>query len=149
MGFFEVSRSASRRARIRAKLPTEHPASLDEISSLVAALPDPEVLCAEQRAGTMAVVATLTNQLQAYLARVAAVSDKQGDSRVLGCRYHGDVGCGCDWINCAGGSAIVHTARELESFPELSEAFAAGRVSGQHVSVILATTEGLKRRALR
>jgi hypothetical protein len=45
------------------------------------------------------------------------------------------------------GSAIVHTARELRCFPELAEAFAAGRVSGQHVAVVLQTTEGLKHRA--
>ncbi len=147
MGFFEVSRAASRRARIRARLPREHPACLDEISTLVAALPDPEVLCAEERAGSMAVVATLTNQLQAYLTRVAAVGDKQGDSRVLGAGTTGTLVAAATGSTVQAGSAIVQSGRQLESFPELSEAFAAGRVSGQHVSVILQTTEGLKARA--
>ena len=64
VGFFEVSRGASRRVRIRAKLPREHPSGLDDIAALIADLPDPEVLCAEERAGAMAAVAVLTNRLQ-------------------------------------------------------------------------------------
>ena len=84
MGFFEVSRGALRRAKIRAGLPTVHPETLDEIEALVGSLPDPGTLCAEERAGAMAKVAALTNQLQAYLTSVAGAADANGDSRVLG-----------------------------------------------------------------
>ncbi len=50
---FEVSRQVSRRMRLAAELPTEHPAELDEINRLIDALPDPELMYAESRAGSM------------------------------------------------------------------------------------------------
>jgi hypothetical protein len=84
VGLFEVSRGALRRAKIRADLPTQNPVGLDEIGRLIAGLPDPEHLCAEERAGTMAKLAGLTNQLQAYLTSVAGAADAHGDSRMLG-----------------------------------------------------------------
>ena len=146
MGFFEVSQGASRRARIRAGLPTEHPALLDDISALVADLPDPELLCAEERAGTMAAVATLTNQLQAYLTSVAGASHAQGDSRVLGAGTTGTLVAAATGATVQAGSAIVAAAAELPSFPQLEQAFGDGRVSSQHVSVILQTTKGLGNR---
>lgn len=147
VGFFEVSRGAVRRARIRADLPTQHPAALDEIGGLIAGLPDPEHLCAEERAGTMAKVATLSNQLQAYLTSVAGVADAAGDSRVLGAGTTGTLVAAATGSTVQAGSAMVNTAAELRSFPELKAAFDAGRVSGQHVSVVLQTTKGLDRRA--
>jgi len=146
VGFFEVSHGAARRARIRAKLPTEHPGVLDDLDAALDDLPDPEVLCAEERAATMAKVALLNNRMQAYLTRVAGVSDVQGDSRVLGAGTTGTLVAAATGSTVQAGSAIVATAKELRSFPELSEAFAAGRVSGQHVSVILQTTQGMKQR---
>lgn len=147
VGFFEVSRGARRRARIRAKLPTEHPPVLDEIGELIASLPDPELLCAEERAGSMAALASLSNQVQAYLTKVAAVADVQGDSRVLGAGTTGTLVAVATGATVQAGSGIVNTGRQLGSLPELAQAFDAGRVSGQHVSVILATTEGLTQRA--
>ncbi len=146
MGFFEVSHGAARRARIRAKLPTEHPAVLDELDAVIDDLPDPEVLCAQQRAATMAKVALLNNRMQAYLTRVAGVSDAQGDSRVLGAGTTGTLVAAATGSTVQAASAIVATAKDLRGFPELSEAFDAGRVSGQHVSVILHTTQGMKKR---
>ena len=146
MGFFEVSHGAARRARIRAKLPTEHPGVLDELDAVIDGLPDPEVLCAEQRAGTMAKVALLNNRMQAYLTRVAGVSDVQGDSRVLGAGTTGTLVAAATGSTVQAGSAVVATANDLQAFPDLAEAFDAGRVSGQHVSVILHTTQGMKQR---
>ena len=147
MGFFEVSRGASRRARIRSKLPTVHPAALDGIAALIDDLPDPEVLCAEERAGAMATLAVLTNRLQSYLSSVAGVADVQKDSRVLGAGTTGTLVAAATGATVQAGSALVQTALELRSFPELAQAFEQGRVSGQHVSVVLATTQGLKQRA--
>ena len=140
MGFFEVSRGASRRARIRSKLPTVHPAALDGIAALIDDLPDPEVLCAEERAGAMATLAVLTNRLQSYLSSVAGVADVQKDSRVLGAGTTGTLVAAATGATVQAGSALVQTAVELRSFPELAQAFEQGRVSGQHVSVVLATT---------
>jgi hypothetical protein len=38
---------------LAAELPTEHPAELDEIDALIDRLPDPELMYAESRAGSM------------------------------------------------------------------------------------------------
>ena len=69
VGFFEVSRGAQRRARIRAKLPTEHPPVLDQIDGLLDGLPDPQLLCAEERAGALAVLAAIGNRVDALIER--------------------------------------------------------------------------------
>ena len=79
-----------------------------------------------------------------YLTAVAGAADTHGDSRVLGAGTTGTLVAAATGSTVAAGSAIVATARDLQAFPELARAFAAGRVSGQHVSVILATTEGVK-----
>ncbi|MFN8185078.1 MAG: DUF222 domain-containing protein [Candidatus Nanopelagicales bacterium] len=147
MGFFEVSRGASRRVRIRASLPTVHPGVLDALDDLLDDLPDPEILTAEQRAGSMAALAQIGNRVQAYLGSVAGTADAQGDSRVLGAGTTGTLVAAATGATVQAGSAVVATARELRSFPELAAAFAQGRVSGQHVAVILQTTQGLKQRA--
>ena len=42
--FFDVSRAAHRRARIRASLPTVAPAGFDQINDDIDALPDPDLL---------------------------------------------------------------------------------------------------------
>ncbi len=67
MGCFEVSRPVARRMRIAAELPTEHPVVLDEVQTLLGSLPDPDTLCAEQRAGMLAMLARLGNQIDACL----------------------------------------------------------------------------------
>jgi len=147
MGFFEVSRGAQRRARIRAKLPREHPPVLDALDDVIDGLPDPETLCAEERAGALAVLARIGNRVEAYKTSVAGTADAQGDSRVLGAGTTGTLVAAATGSTVQAGSAIVQTARELRSFPVLAAAFAEGRVSGQHVSVVLHTTQGLKQRA--
>ena len=83
MGGFEVSRPVARRMRIAAELPTEYPVVLDEVQTLLGSLPDPDTLCAEQRAGTMTQLARLRNQIDACLSEVAETADREGDSRVL------------------------------------------------------------------
>ncbi|MCB8997080.1 MAG: hypothetical protein H6528_07275, partial [Actinobacteria bacterium] len=72
MAFFEVSRQVKRRLDLAADLPTDHPPVLGEIDALVDQLPDPEHLCAEERAGALAAVAKLRNRLDAYLTETAA-----------------------------------------------------------------------------
>ena len=94
----------------------------------------------------MAAVATLTNQLQAYLTSVAGASDAQRDSRVLGAGTTGTLVAAATGATVQAGSAIVAAAAELPSFPQLERAFGDGRVSSQHVSVILQTTKGLGNR---
>ena len=67
MAVFEVSRRVQRRISLAADLPSEHPPVLDEINALVDELPDPQLMHAESRAGTLAAVARLRNRLEAYL----------------------------------------------------------------------------------
>ncbi len=52
--------------RIRA-LPTVVPAGFDEINDQIDALPDPDLLCAEERAAAMRHTAQLRNRIEAYL----------------------------------------------------------------------------------
>ena len=72
MAVLEVSRSVQRRRALAAELPTDHPECLDQIEALIQGLPDPELLCAEQRAGTLRAAQWLRNRLDAYMAGVAA-----------------------------------------------------------------------------
>ena len=51
--FFDVSRAAHRRARIRASLPTVVPAGFDEINDDIDALPDPGPAVCGERAAAM------------------------------------------------------------------------------------------------
>ena len=89
--FFDVSRAAHRRARIRASLPTAAPAGFDEINDDIDALPDPDLLCAEERAAAMAHTARLRNRIEAYLTGLAGAADTAGDSRVLGAGTSGSL----------------------------------------------------------
>ena len=82
--FFDVSPGGCRRARIRASLPTVAPAGFDQINDDIDALPDPDLLCAEERAAAMAHTARLRNRIEAYLTSLAGAADTAGDSRVLG-----------------------------------------------------------------
>ena len=89
--FFDVSRAAHRRARIRASLPTAAPAGFDQINDDIDALPDPDLLCAEESASAMAVTAKLRNRIAAHLTGRAGAADTAGDSRVLGAGTSGSL----------------------------------------------------------
>ena len=68
---------------IAAELPTDHPAILDEVEDLLDRVPDPTLMCAEERAGSLAALSRLRNRIDAYLTAVAAEADRSADSRVL------------------------------------------------------------------
>ncbi len=112
-GFFEVSMAARRRAKIRASLPTDPPEQLvDQRGGRTAAhLPDPEVLCAEERAAAMTAVATALNQIHAYLSDLADAADAQGDSRVLRAGTTSTLVATTTGSTPAVGAGIVHTAQ--------------------------------------
>ncbi len=85
MGFFEVSRGARRRARIRATLPTEHPAVLDADGRAARWAAGSGGCCAPSSGpGRWRRLAAIGNRLDAYLTAVAGAADTHGDSRVLG-----------------------------------------------------------------
>ena len=136
MAFFEVSRQVRRRLEIAAELPTEHPAVLDEIEALLGALPDPEVLYAEQRAGTLTVLARLRNRIDAYLTQVAAEADRQADSRVLHAGTTGMLVAVATGQNPQAGSALVQRGYLLGTLPRVSRSFQRGCISAAHVAVI-------------
>lgn len=135
--FYEVTRPALRRVRLREELPTDHPAILDDVAGLLDNLPDPALLCAEQRAGSMASLATLRNRIKAYLTAVAGEADKAADSRVLGAGTTGMLVAVATCSNPAAGSAIVNRAAVLESLPGVAAGFAAGALSTAHVATIV------------
>ena len=114
MGCFEVSRPVARRMRIAAELPTEHPAVLDEVQTLLGSLPDPDTMCAEQRAGTMTELARLRNQIDACLTELAETADQQDDSRVLHAGTTGMLVAVATRANPQTGSAVVARGRALQ-----------------------------------
>ena len=138
MAFFEVSRQVKRRLDQAADLPTDHPPVLDEIDALVDQLPDPEHLCAEERAGALAAVAKLRNRLDAYLTETAATADEHADSRVLGAGTTGMMVAVATGANPAAGSATVARGNALQYLPLVAASFRAGKVSTAHVAVITA-----------
>ena len=136
--FFDVSRAAHRRARIRASLPTVAPAGFDQINDDIDALPDPELLCAEERAAAMRHTAELRNRLEAYLTGLAGAADAGGDSRVLGAGTSGSLVAIATNSPVAVGSGMVNTAKQLQDLPVVADAYAQGAISGLHVHQILA-----------
>ena len=142
MAVFEVSRQVKRRCALAAELPTEHPVEVDQINEGIDALPDPDHLCAESRAGAMTAVAALRNRLDAYLTALAGAADEYADSRVLGAGTTGMLVAVATGANPAAGSATVSRGSALQHLPQVAASFAAGRVSTAHVAVI--TTEAPK-----
>jgi len=135
---FEVSRQVARRVALAAELPREHPGVFDEIGGLVDALPDPQLLHAEQRAGTLSAAARLRDRLDAYLADVAAAADEQADARVLHAGSTGMLVAVATGANPQTGSAMVARGNALQHLPVVHAAFRAGAISGAHVGVITA-----------
>jgi hypothetical protein len=132
-----VSHAARRRARIRASLPTAAPAGFDQIDADIDALPDPELLCAEERAGALAATARLRNRLEAYLTGLAGAADAGGDSRVLGAGTTGSLVAIATGSPVAVGAGMVNTAKSLRELPAVEQAWAVGSISGSHVYQIL------------
>ncbi len=134
--FFEVSRGAQRRARIAATLPTDHPAVLDDLLQQVQNLPDPDTMCAEERAGTMTAVQKLRNALDGYTTAVVGAADTAGDARVLGAGTTGTLVAAATGQTPAVGSGIAATARALRDMPATTEAFRDGRIGTAEVMVL-------------
>ncbi len=134
--FFEVSRGAQRRARIAAALPTDHPAVLDELLQRVHDLPDPETMCAEERAGTMTAVQTLRNALDGYATAVVGAADAAGDARVLGAGTTGTLVAAATGQTPAVGSGMAASARALRDMPDTAQAFRDGRIGTAAVMVL-------------
>ena len=130
---FDVSRAAHRRARIRASLPTAAPAGFDQINDDIDALPDPDLLCAEERAAAMAHTATVAEPHR-------GVSDRSGRCRrygrgfrVLGAGTTGSLVAIATGSPVAVGSGMVNTANALHDPPVVKDAWAEGSISGLHV----------------
>lgn len=138
MAVLEVSRQVKRRVALAAELPTEHPEGLDDIETMIAGLPDPDLMCAEQRAGALTKVAQLRNQLDAYMTEVAAAADDQADSRVLQVGTTGMLVAVASRQNPQTGSVCVHRGNTLRAMPHLRSSFGKGAVSAAHVAVVTA-----------
>ncbi len=119
-------------------MPTTAPAGFDQINDDIDGLPDPEHLCAEERAAALAVTARLRNRLEAYLTGLAGAADVAGDSRVLGAGTTGSLVAIATNSPVAVGSGMVNTAQQLQDLPSVADAWADGAISGLHVHQILA-----------
>jgi len=140
----EVSRSVQRRRALAAELPTDHPECLDQIEALMEDLPDPELLCAEQRAGTLSAAQRLRNRLDAYMAGVAAQADEHADSRVLQAGTTGTLVAVATTQNPQTGSALVNQGKALRTLPHVRDSFGRGLLSAAHVGIILAEYEHIR-----
>ena len=138
MAVFEVSRQVKRRCALAAELPRQHPVEVDQLHRSIDALPDPETMHAESRAGAMTAVAALRNRLDAYLTELAGAADEHADSRVLGVGTTGMLVAVATGSNPAVGSATVARGNALQHLPKVAESFRAGNISGAHVAVITA-----------
>ncbi len=136
VGFFQVSVPASRRARIRAGLPTMCPAGWEALAAAVAGLPDPAVLGADELCGSLIAAGRLRNQVDAYLCGLAGAADVVQASRTLHAGTTGTLVSAATGCTPAAGSAVVATARALRGLPVVAERFRAGDLSAVHVSVI-------------
>ncbi len=145
MAVFEVSRQVSRRMRLAEELPTEHPSQLDEIDALIDRLPDPELMYAESRAGSMKALSQLRNRIDAAITTLAATADEHKDWRVLGAGSTGMLVAVATGANPAVGSATVARGNTLQHLPKVAGSFAAGRLSGMHVAVITAEAPRITR----
>ncbi len=133
MAFFEISRSAQRRARIAASLPTEHPDVYDRISELIDDIPDPSLLSAEERIASMRALHRLSTRLNAAQTDLAAHADAAGDSRVLRAGTTGIMIAAATGQTPAAGSAIVATAQALQRMPAVHDAYSVGTIGTAHV----------------
>ena len=138
MGFFEVSKPARRRRDLATELPTEHPAVLDEIDALIDQIPDPDLLHAETRAGSLAKLSRLRNRIDSVICELAASADEHADSRVLDAGTTGTLVAAATVANPQAGSATVARGNALQHLPAVRAGFAAGTISTAHVAVILA-----------
>ena len=138
MAFFEISRQARRRVGIASELPATHPAVLDQLDTLLASLPDPELLCAEERAGSMTAAVMLRNRLDAFLTGLAGAADRNSDARLLHAGTTGTLVAAATGQNPQTGSATVTRARELAELPAVAAAYASGTISTAHVAAITA-----------
>jgi hypothetical protein len=145
MAVFEVSRRVQRRISLAADLPTEHPPVLDEINALVDELPDPQLMHAESRAGTLKALAVLRNRIDAAITELAGCADEHHDSRVLGAGTTGTMVAVATGQNPAVGSATVARGNALQHLPAVSDAFREGSISGAHVAVIVAEAPRITR----
>ncbi len=136
MGFFQVSAAASRRERIRSRLPREHPRHLDLVATAIAGLDAPSSLSIDELAGSLTVTARLRNQLDAYLTELAGAADTAKASQVLRAGTTGTLVAAATGCTPAAGSAVVAAARALRHHPHVEAAYRSGSISSTHVTVI-------------
>ena len=125
MAVFEVSRQVKRRCALAAEMPTEHPQLLDEIDALIDQIPDPDHLCAEERAGSLQALAALRNRLEAAITDLAGAADEHADSRVLGAGTTGMLVAVATGSNPAAGSATASRGNALQHLPKVAASFRA------------------------
>lgn len=141
MGFFEVSLPTKRRMAIAGTLPTDHPAALDDLHTVMDTLPDPADLSSDEVVGAMSEIARLRNRCDAYLTALAGEADCRKISRMMHAGTTGTLVAAATGANPAAGSGMVGTARALRDLPAVAAAYRAGHLSGHHVHALCQSAE--------
>ena len=97
----------------RLPLPTVVPAGFDEINDDIDALPDPSLLCAEERAAAMGTHRTVAEPHRGVSDRSGRCRRYRRDSRVLGAGTTGSLVAIATGSPVAVGSGMVNTANAL------------------------------------
>ena len=142
-GFFEIPSGARRRARLHETIPTETEPTLEDVHAMVAGLPDPADMSAEQRAGAITMAHQAQVMLEAYLTSVAGTADANKDSQLFAAGTTGTMIAALTHQNPAVGSGIVARARALRSMPATEAAYRHGTITGRHVQVLIDAATGL------
>lgn len=142
-GFFEVPAGARRRSRLHDQIPAETLPALEQLQELVAGLPDPADLNAEQRAGAVTTAHRVQVMLEAYLTATAGAADQNKDSQLFAAGTTGTMIASLIHQNPAVGSGIVARAKALRDMPATEAAYRAGTISGRHVQLLVEAAEHL------
>ena len=142
-GFFEVPAGARRRSRLHDQVPAETLPVFEQLLEVVAGLPDPADLNAEQRAGAVTAAHRVQVMLEAYLTATAGAADRNKDSQLFAAGTTGTMIAALIHQNPAVGSGMVARAKALRTMPATEAAYRAGTISGRHVQLLVEAAEHL------
>ncbi len=141
--FFNVSRPAHRRVRLREQIPSVEPDIFAEIEALLDRLPDPTDLNAEERAGMLRATGRIASRVAAAQADTAAAADRSDDSRLFGAGSTGMMVAALTNTDPSAGSAVVRTGLDMRRLPAAGASFRAGQIGLRHLRLLAKAADHL------